>query len=144
VHPATRSRRVCFEAPPRASTGLPVDALEYGTEPAKELDRWSNGLSHFYSQISMSMVQMSNYNGRARPIWIIRSLLLLSAVPMLTSCASVSAVVADSVPTWLGGMPKDVPPRPGTLEYDAWMKQRAEDAAAIKPAKGSGTGQQAE
>ena len=40
---------------------------------------------------------------------------------------------------WLGGMPKDVPPRRGTPEYDAWMKKRAEDAAAIKPAKGSGT-----
>ena len=92
----------------------------------------------------MSMVQMSTYNRRALPVWIIRSLLLLSAVPMLTSCASVSAVVADNVPMWLGGMPNDVPPRRGTPEYDAWMKKRAEDAAAIKPPKGSGTGQQAE
>ena len=63
---------------------------------------------------------------------------------MLTSCAPVSAVVADNVPTFLGGMPKGVPPRRGTPEYDEWMKKRAEDAAAIKPAKGSGTGQQAE
>jgi hypothetical protein len=90
------------------------------------------------------MVQMSTYNGHSFPVWIIRSLLLLSAVTMLTSCAPVSAVVADNVPMWLGGMPKDVPPRPGTPEYDAWMKKRAEDAAAIKPAKRSGTGQQAE
>ena len=82
------------------------------------------------------------YNRRVLRIWIIRSLLLLSAVPMLASCAPVSAVVADNVPMWLGGMPKDVPPRPGTPEYDAWMKKRAEDAAAIKPAKGSGAGQQ--
>jgi len=44
---------------------------------------------------------------------------------------------------WLGGMPKDVPPRRGTPEYDEWMKKRAEDAAAIKPAKGGGTGQEA-
>ena len=64
---------------------------------------------------------------------------------MLTSCAPVSAVVADNVPTFMGGMPKGVPPRRGTPEYDQWMKKRAEDAAAIKPAKGSGTGgQQAE
>lgn len=62
---------------------------------------------------------------------------------MLTSCSSVSAVVADKVPMWLGGMPEDVPPRRGTPEYDAWMKKRAEDAAAIKPIKDSGTGQQA-
>jgi hypothetical protein len=89
------------------------------------------------------MVQMRPYNCGALPIWIIRALLLLSAVPMLTSCASVSAVVADNVPTWLGGMPKDVPPRPGTREYDEWMKKRAEDAAAIKPAKGNDAGQQA-
>jgi hypothetical protein len=92
----------------------------------------------------MSMVEMNTYNCRALRIWIIRSLLLLSAVSMLASCAPVSAVVADNVPMWLGGMPKDVPPRRGTPEYDAWMKKRAEDAAAVKPAKGSGTGQQAQ
>jgi hypothetical protein len=99
--------------------------------------------SHFYSQISVSMVRMRTYSCHALPIWIIRALLLLSAVPMLTSCAPVSAVVADNVPMWLGGMPKDVPPRRGTPEYDEWMKKRAEDAAAIKPPKGSGTGQEA-
>ena len=90
------------------------------------------------------MVQMSTYNRHDLPIWILRSLLLLSAVSMLTSCAPVSAVVADNVPTWIGGMPKGVPPRRGTPEYDEWMKKRAEDAAAIKPAKGNGTGRQAE
>ena len=89
------------------------------------------------------MVRMSIYNRRDLTIRIIRSLLLLSAVSMLTSCAPVSAVVADNVPTWMGGMPKGVPPRRGTPEYDEWMKKRAEDAAAIKPAKGSDTGQQA-
>jgi hypothetical protein len=100
---------------------------------------------HFYSQIGVSIVRMSTYNRHDFPIWILlRSLLTLSAASMLTSCAPVSAVVADNVPTWLGGMPKGVPPRRGTPEYDAWMKKRAEDAAAIKPAKGSGTGQQAE
>jgi hypothetical protein len=40
-------------------------------------------------------------------------------------------------------MPKGVPPRRGTPEYDEWMKKRAEDAAAIKPPKGSGTSQEA-
>ena len=77
-------------------------------DPAKELDRGSNGLSHFYNQFG----EMNMYNRRVLRIWIIRSLLLLSAVPMLASCAPVSAVVADNVPMWLGGMPKDVPPRP--------------------------------
>ncbi len=61
---------------------------------------------------------------------------------MLTSCASVSAGIAD-MPTWMGGLPKGVPPRRGTPEYDEWMKKRAEDAAAIKPANARGTGQEA-
>jgi hypothetical protein len=52
---------------------------------------------------------------------------------MLSSCASdPSGAVADLVPMWLGGMPKDVPPRRGTPEYDAWQKKRAEEAATIK------------
>ena len=86
---------------------------------------------------------MSSFSiSRDLPIWIIRSLLVLSAVSMLTSCASVSPLVADNVPLWLGGMPKDVPPRRGTPEYDEWMKKRAEDAAAIKPVKGNDAGQQ--
>jgi hypothetical protein len=56
---------------------------------------------------------------------------------MLAACAtdprpSVSGAVADSIPMWLGGMPKDVPPRRGTPEYEAWMAQRAEEAARPK------------
>ena len=51
---------------------------------------------------------------------------------MLSACASTGGIVADSVPTWLGGMPKDVPPRRGTPEYDAWQKKRTEAAATIK------------
>jgi hypothetical protein len=56
---------------------------------------------------------------------------------MLSGCAAdprpaVSAVVADNVPMWLGGMPKDVPPRPGTPEHNAWQQKRAEEAATIK------------
>jgi hypothetical protein len=56
---------------------------------------------------------------------------------MLSGCATdprpaVSAAVVDSMPTWLGGMPKDVPPRPGTPEYEAWQQKRAEEAATIK------------
>src|SRR4051794_10599586 len=96
---------------------------------------------------------MSTFKRRDLPIWLIRSLLLSSAVSTLMSCAPVSAVVSDNMPMWLGGMPKDVPPRRGTPEFDEWMKKRNEDAAAIKPAgtpeidkwmkkrAGSGTGQ---
>ena len=52
---------------------------------------------------------------------------------MQSACASnLGGTVADHVPTWLGGMPNDVPPRRGTVEYDAWQKKRAEEAATIK------------
>jgi len=47
-----------------------------------------------------------------------------------------SETIAD-MPHWMGGLPEGTPPRRGTPEYDAWMKKRAEDAAAIKPAKDS-------
>lgn len=57
---------------------------------------------------------------------------LAIASVLLSACASTSAVVVDSVPTWLGGLPKDVPPRPGTPEYDAWQIKRAEEAATPK------------
>ena len=48
----------------------------------------------------------------------------------LPACASdprpaVSGAIADSVPSWLGGLPKDAPPRRGTPECDAWQKKRA-------------------
>ena len=48
----------------------------------------------------------------------------------LSSCAG--GHVADVVPHWMGGLPADAPPRPGTPEYDAWMAKRAEEAARPK------------
>lgn len=73
---------------------------------------------------------------------------LMIAVPTLASIAfvilsgctkdptpSVSAAVADIVPTWLGGMPSDVPPRRETPEYDAWQQRRYEEASRPKDKK---------
>ena len=59
--------------------------------------------------------------------------LLLTAIAcvILPACATNVGGTVDSVPTWLGGMPRDVPPLPGTPEYDAWQKKRAE-LATIK------------
>jgi hypothetical protein len=57
----------------------------------------------------------------ARPIGIV--FLLLTALS-LASCAD--------APPWLGGLPKDAPPRRGTPEYEAWMAQRAAEAARPK------------
>jgi hypothetical protein len=46
----------------------------------------------------------------------------------LTACGTVNeklgAGVADYVPHWAGGLPADAPPRPGTAQYDAYMKEQ--------------------
>jgi hypothetical protein len=53
-----------------------------------------------------------------------RTAFLFVAALSLSSCAN--------APHWLGGLPADAPPRAGTLEYDAWMAQRAQEAARPK------------
>ena len=62
----------------------------------------------------------------ARHIVAITALALAAA--MLGGCSSVNErmgpVVADTLPAWAGGLPKDVPPRKGTPEYDAYMKEQ--------------------
>jgi len=57
-----------------------------------------------------------------------RLIALLMAGTVLGTCSNVSGgMVGDYAPTWLGGTPKDMPPRPGTPEYDAFLeKQEAE------------------
>src|ERR1700722_14208237 len=61
------------------------------------------------------------------------TLVLLTGLA-LGSCASVSSTVSDHWPTWAGGMPKDVPPRPGAPGYDEFLAhQQARDAAAAPP-----------
>jgi hypothetical protein len=32
--------------------------------------------------------------------------------------------LADYMPQWLGGLPADAPPRPGTARYDEFMRER--------------------
>jgi hypothetical protein len=49
----------------------------------------------------------------------------------LGSCTSFSNVVSDHWPTWAGGMPNDIPPRPGAPGYDDFLvHQQGKDAAA--------------
>jgi hypothetical protein len=36
----------------------------------------------------------------------------------------IAPAIADTLPMWAGGMPKDVPPRKGSPEYDAYMQER--------------------
>jgi hypothetical protein len=46
----------------------------------------------------------------------------------LGGCGTVNGWLAagfeDYIPAWAGGLPADAPPRPGTLKYDEWMRER--------------------
>jgi len=60
----------------------------------------------------------------------------------LGSCASVSGAVSDNWPTWLGGMPRDVPPRPGAPGYDEFLiQQQGKTAASATPPAASANAQ---
>jgi hypothetical protein len=47
--------------------------------------------------------------------------ILLILGPMLGSCSGFAGTVADNWPHWAGGMPADVPPRPGAPGYDEFI-----------------------
>ena len=57
-------------------------------------------------------------------------ILLAMAFPTcgLSGCGTINEKLAtgvgDYVPQWLGGLPADAPPRPGTAKYDEYMKER--------------------
>jgi hypothetical protein len=63
--------------------------------------------------------------GSNRRAFMILSVLLASN---LAACSSIneklSAGVGDYVPQWAGGLPADAPPRPGTAQYDEYMRER--------------------
>jgi hypothetical protein len=63
---------------------------------------------------------------------VLRTILRL-CIPCLvvSGCASGGPHVAD-MPHWVGGLPPDVPPRPGTPEYEAWQAERMREAARPK------------
>jgi hypothetical protein len=52
---------------------------------------------------------------------------------MLGSCSSFSGYVADHWPRWAGGMPDDVPPRPGTPGYDEFVAHGQPSNVAARP-----------
>jgi hypothetical protein len=61
------------------------------------------------------------------------AVLLLTCLSLL-GCAdgrTAGERIAD-MPYWMGGLPEGIPPRRGTPEYDAWMAQRAQEAARPK------------
>ena len=46
----------------------------------------------------------------------------------LGGCGTINGWLAtgieDVIPVWAGGLPNDAPPKPGTVKYDEWMKER--------------------
>lgn len=59
----------------------------------------------------------------------------LCAYLALCGCSSFSSYVSDRWPTWAGGMPADVPPRPGAPGYEEFIShQGAKDEAAAATA----------
>jgi hypothetical protein len=62
----------------------------------------------------------------------VRQTLLLASIVApafcLAACGTVNerlaAGVSDIIPAWAGGLPADAPPRPGTVKYDEYMRER--------------------
>jgi len=68
-----------------------------------------------------------------RPLlpYVRQTLLLASIVAQATCLAACGTVnerlaagVSDIIPAWAGGLPADAPPRPGTAQYDEYMRER--------------------
>ena len=78
---------------------------------------------------------------------MIRLVALLLLGTALASCGTYQANVGrvvDMIPEWAGGLPKGVPPRPGTPEYEAHRKgidERGTGGAQPQDAKKSDAGQ---
>ena len=57
----------------------------------------------------------------------------------LSACGTINeklaAGMSDHIPQWLGGLPADAPPRPGTAKYDEFMRDRERKRLEPAPAK---------
>src|SRR3984957_19987782 len=89
----------------------------------KSPNRANGPKSNFFKGDSPTVPPMSE---NARHIISITALAL--AAEKVCGCSLVyerrGPMVADTLPDWAGGLPKDVPPRKGTPEYDAYMKEQ--------------------
>jgi len=67
-------------------------------------------------------------------------LIAVAALPacLLGGCSTINTSLAgtgEALPTWLGGMPADVPPRPGTPKYDEFVKEQERKRLEPAPPK---------
>jgi hypothetical protein len=42
---------------------------------------------------------------------------------LLVGCTTTGSNPVADMPAWMGGLPADVPPRPGTPAYEAWQAE---------------------
>jgi hypothetical protein len=49
--------------------------------------------------------------------------------------ANLAAGISDTLPQWAGGMPPDVPPRPGSAKYEEFMRERERKRLEAAPPK---------
>jgi hypothetical protein len=73
---------------------------------------------------------------------LIAAAVVVCAGAVLGSCGGVSedgfsAYVADHWPHWAGGMPSDVPPRPGAPGYNQFIAHGQADQDVLPPAAGA-------
>lgn len=57
-------------------------------------------------------------------------------LPLLSGCGAVSGFMADTMPTWAGGLPADAPPRPSDPRYPEYERAMRARAIAEAPANG--------
>jgi hypothetical protein len=49
--------------------------------------------------------------------------------------ANLAAGISDTLPHWVGGLPPDAPPRPGSAKYDEFMRERERKRLEAPPPK---------
>lgn len=64
------------------------------------------------------------------------TLCFAAAALSLGGCAS-GGYIGDHVPQWAGGLPKDLPPRPGTPEYEDYRNRLERPPAADTSGSGA-------
>ena len=80
-----------------------------------------------------------------KPMRLLASAIMLLLGLALGACSSVSGFVSDYWPTWAGGEPNGLPPRPGTPGYAEFVAHQAgksppaAPAAAVAPAGATAT-----
>jgi hypothetical protein len=110
---------------------VPLIGEDSGGEPQPLKVRTSNSSQIYSSRSSDEPLRRDN----RLSVPMLGPMLVVACGLALGSCSSVSGYVSDTWPTWAGGMPKDVPPRPGAPGYEEFLAhQQRQDAAASSPA----------